>query len=479
MQKLLVWCFDMDYEYFYSIILLGIAGFVALAFGIRKDNKKAMALFTLIVLALAFILSLIFSNNYSSYGLIFNDFDSFWALIFIASSMMIVIPSLNDIRGRYDVFYSLIIFMTLSMLVSAYTYNLLILFVSFEGVSIITYVLAAYNKTRRNLEGSLKYFIISTVGTAFNVLGISFFYLGLRTFNLFDVNHIYFDKAVLIAFIFIIIGFGFKLAIFPMQQWAIDTYDGSPNSISAFLSTGSKIVAYMILLKILVLGFSAFYNYVFYFFAILSILTMTYGNVAALSQNNLKRILAYSSVSQAGYLILVYALIGYSYYNISSPVPAATYIRLGIATAMFYSLVYIFMKGGSFIAMSLIRKDKIMIDDIKGLSKKSPASAFSFWILLISLAGVPITGGFLAKYFLFFSLVAAGLWWLAVIAIINSVISVFYYFRIIRESYVYDSRVEFNLTPSVKYSLIATAVLTVAFGVVFFLYTYLVGIAVI
>ena len=251
-----------------------------------------------------------------------------------------------------------------------------------------------------------------------------------------------------------------------------------PNSISSFLSTGSKLVAYMILLKILYLGFMPDYNYIFYFFAALSILTMTYGNISALSQNNIKRILAYSSVAQAGNLILVFAIIGYSYYN-AALVSRTTFLRFGIAIAMFYSLAYIFMKAGPFIAMSLVKKDKVMIDDFIGLARKSKVTAFSLAILLLALAGIPVTGGFLAKYFLFFTLIIGDLWWLAVISILNSVISVFYYFRIILYSFWKPGDNDFDMSPEIKYSVIIMALITIALGFAFTLYTYLIGIAII
>ncbi len=468
----------MNFEYFYSLIILGLSGFIALAIGIKKDNKKIIALFTFIILIISFILIIFKSSGYNIYFMDFTDFNTYWALIFIVSSMVIILPAMHDIKNRYDVFYGLILFATLSMVIAAYTFNLIVLFVSFEGVSIITYILAAYNKTKRNLEGALKYFVISTIGTSFNILGISFFYFSTKTFNLLDVTKLYSNKGLLLALVFIIIGFGFKIAIFPMHQWAVDTYDGSPNAISAFLSTGSKLVAYMILLKFLYLGFVPDYNYVFYFFAILSILTMTYGNLAALSQNNVKRILAYSSIAQAGYMILVFAIIGYSYYN-NALVSRSTFLRFGIAIGMFYALTYIFMKAGPFIAMSLVNKDKIMIEDFAGLSKKSKWTAFSLAVLLLSLAGVPITGGFLAKYFLFFTLIIGNLWWLAVIAILNSLISVFYYFRIISYSFWKPGENDFDLNPETKYSVIIMALITIALGFGFAIYTYLIGIAII
>ncbi|MCL4453136.1 MAG: NADH-quinone oxidoreductase subunit NuoN [Candidatus Thermoplasmatota archaeon] len=475
----------MIYEYLYALILLGLAGFITLAAGIKTDSKRILGGFTFIVLIAAFFILLFQEKNYSILSLNISSFDTYWALIFLVSIMVVIIPSMNDIKKRFDVYYALLLFIALSMVIAAFTYNLIVLFVSFEGVSIGTYVLTAYNKTKRNLEASLKYFMISTIGTSFNIMGIAFFYLSTRTFNLNAAaagisfgGGVDFNRSLLLALVFITIGFGFKIAIFPMQQWAIDTYDGAPNSVSAFLSTGGKLVAYMILLKFLFLGFIPDYNYVFFFFAILAILTMTYGNLAALMESNLKRILGYSSIAQAGYMILVFALIGYSYYP-AVLVSKEVFVRFAIASAMFYAIAYIFMKAGPFIAMSLVKSDKVMIDDIVGLSKKSRWTALFLAIMLLSLAGVPLTGGFIAKYFLFFSLIIGNLWWLAVIAIINSAISIFYYFRIIIYSYRKEGDNDFNMAPGIKYSVIIMGLITLGLGVSFALYTYLAGIAII
>ena len=164
---------------------------------------------------------------------------------------------------------------------------------------------------------------------------------------------------MLIALGLLIIGFGFKLAIFPMHQWAIDTYDGTENSVSAFLSTGSKLVAFMIMLKVFIVGFSGMSGYVYGFFAILAVATMTYANISALSQTNLKKLLAYSSVAQAGYLILVFAVAGYT-----SGGSASNY---AVAAGMLYSLVYIFMKGGAFLTMNSIKIISPKIDDLSGI----------------------------------------------------------------------------------------------------------------
>ncbi|MEM3676048.1 MAG: NADH-quinone oxidoreductase subunit N, partial [Thermoplasmataceae archaeon] len=297
-----------------------------------------------------------------------------------------------------------------------------------------------------------------TIATAFTLFGSAFYYMGTGTFNLVNLSGLRVTPEITVSLFFLIIGFGFKMALFPMHQWAIDTYDGSENSVSAFLSSGSKVLAFVVILKVFLSGFSFDAREVYYLFVILSIVTMTYGNLAALSQNNLKRILAYSSIAQAGYLILVITVVA------ASGNPFGRVAEFAIASGMFYSLVYIFMKGGSFITLNAVTSDHVDISDVSGLAKKSPSIAVSFSIMLLALAGIPLTGGFLAKYYLFLSLIQGSLWWLAVIAILNSAISVFYYFKIIMYMFGRDVRSgeSFDVSGRVKWPVVGSATITVA-----------------
>lgn len=447
-------------NFFYPVIVLGIIAFLILALGVVTENKKVFSGITFGGLIVAFVLTLfgpsggkyIFGNTS-----LYNNFGIYFALILIISSLYIVFPAMKGLKKKPEIFYATLLFVTIGMIIAAFSYNLIVLFISFEAVSVGTYVLAGFGKEKRNLEATAKYFFTGTIATAFIVFGSSFFYIATGSFDLTSTEHIVSISAMVVALAFLVIGFGFKLAIFPMHQWAIDAYDGTENSVSAFLSTGSKVVAFLIILKIFLLGFSVDFEPVYYFFVLLAIFTMTYANIAALSQDNLKRLLAYSSVAQAGYLILIVALVAFVG-NITSSV-----VYFAVATGMFYSLVYIFMKGGSFLTMNVVKKEKIMLSDIAGLGKKSPVTAVSFSILLLALAGIPITGGFLAKYYLFLSLISGHLWWLAVIAILNSAISVFYYFRVIMYMFWKEPTEEnqFDLSNFTKTPIIASAVITV------------------
>ncbi|MCL4328757.1 MAG: NADH-quinone oxidoreductase subunit NuoN [Candidatus Thermoplasmatota archaeon] len=450
------------------MIFVGFAGFLILAIGMKVDSGKAFSSITFVALALSLVSVVWQSYDPVAGSLVtFNPFNAYFAAILIISSLFVTFPALRNLTERRDIFYSLLLFVTLGMLVASFTMNLVVMFVAFEAVSIGTYVMAGFHKTRRALEASAKYFFTGAVSTGFIVIGLSYYFQATGTFDLTAVT-IVSRIPLLTALAFLIIGFGFKLAIFPMHQWAIDTYDGSENSVSALLSTGSKILAFMIMLKLFVVGFPLLGQSVFIFFTILAILTMTYGNISALSETRLKRLLAYSSVAQAGYMILVFSAVAYAQYNGMS----AGYIQFIVAAGMLYSLIYIFMKGGAFLALNSIGKENPGLEDISGMGTRSPALALSFTVLLLALAGIPLTGGFTAKAWLFLSLINVKLWWLAVIAILNSAISVFYYFRVI--SYMYRKEPLSGVIISTEKSVIVPVALAAAIVVALGIYFYVI-----
>ena len=462
--------------YFIPLIFLGIVGFAILGLSILKTSKKALSWITFASLGIsAILLYLVTPDGLSVFDgtIVFNQFGLYFAIVMIISAMFITYPSMFGLKAKSEIFYATLIFVTIGMIVAAFSYNLITLFIAFESVSIGTYVMASFGKDRRNLEGTVKYFFTGTIATAFILFGASFFFLDTHTFNLSVLSATSPSPELTIALIFLIVGFGFKLAIFPMHQWAIDTYDGTENSVSAFLSAGSKVLAFVVVLKMFLVGFSSDFREVYYLFAVLSILTMTYGNVSALSQNNLKRLLAYSSVAQAGYLILVLAVVG-SVGNVTSNT-----VAVAVAAGMFYAIAYIFMKGGAFITLNTLKGDNLQVSDLSGLAKKSPGVAVGFSIMLLALAGIPLTGGFFAKYLLFLSLIEGGLWWLAVIAILNSAISVFYYFRVILYMFGKEPQKDetFNLDNSFKIPVYVSAFLTVAISLLVVWFPTMIGFA--
>ena len=457
--------FTNQIQVMYPEIFLGLVAFGMLLLGRSVKNPRVYTAITMASLFIALFLLLTFdSGNETLFGgsYLINNFGLYFAVIMIISSLYVTFSAGATLKSNPESFFSIFLLVNVSMMVAAFSNNLIYIFIAFEGVSIGTYIMSAYGKTRRNLEASAKYFFTGIIATGFILFGSSFYYLSTGTFNLLSVNVS--RGPMLVALIMLFVGFGFKLALVPLQQWAVDAYDGTANPVSAFLSTGTKVLAFLIVLRVFIEGFRNFSTDVFYLFVIVSIITMTYGNMAALSENNVKRMLAYSSIAQAGYLILVVAAT-------SASTTSAFVFTVAMFTAMYYSLVYIFMKGGAFLSVSAVRKNNVEIDDMAGIGTISPAFAISFSILMLSLAGIPPTAGFFAKYYLFLALIGSNLWWLAVIGILNSAISVFYYLKIIVVMFRKDvDGKDFNTSRAVIAPLVLAAALSLILSLFIFAY---------
>lgn len=456
--------YNSQFETMIPVIFLGLMGFVFLASGKIKRSGDATiySLFSIGVFTITALLILLYDTGLSTYfyenAFLINNFGAFFAIISLASSAYISYSAGRKIDHNPEIFFSVLLFVNVAIIIAAFSVNLIFIFISFEGISIGTYILAAFGRTKRNLEASAKYFFTGIIATGFIVLGSSYYYLSTGTFNLvpLSVN----NHSMLIALILLFVGLGFKLAIVPMHQWAVDAYDGTENSVSAFLASGTKTLAYLLLLRVFLIGFESIKGDVFILFTIISIITMTYGNFAALSENNFKRMLAYSSIAQAGYLILVISAVSYS--------SSSFVFTIALFSAMYYSLVYIFMKGGSFLAADAVKKEKVMIEDLSGIGKRSPSFAISLSVLMLSLAGIPPVAGFFAKYYLFLSLISANLWYLAVIGILNSAISVFYYLRVIVIMFRSNVTTDEKIPNSVVIPVVISAILMFIFSLVIF-----------
>jgi NADH-quinone oxidoreductase subunit N len=455
--------FDLgSYNYLWSVFILFIGGFAVLLTSLLTERRFLLvavgAVFAAISLILAIVQNFpgIIIGGKTSGSLTSIYLSGFSKLFFIA----ILVPAFLSLLGLAKSPMSrkpgLMIFIFLTslgfMLLAISSYNLLFIFVAFEGVSIPTYVLAAYGKSDSELEAAVKYFIIGAFSTGLIIFGISLYYIS--TGSLFLGVTPYFHSIYFLAMGVLIFGFGFKLAVFPLHGWAIDTYTGTSNPISSYLSTSSKIMTLVVLFNILLTS-PLFFNYLKIIFAIIAILTMTFGNIVAISENNVKRMLAYSSIAQAGYLSIVFLVAGTGALN------------LAIISLFLYALAYGLMKAGSFLAMDSM--GNYDIDNFSGLWKRNPAFAVSLSILLLSLAGFPGTLGFIGKYFLFLSVLSTGTslaYLVVVISVINSVVSFYYYGRVIM--YMFwrkgpEKSVENN------YLLYTSAFLTVLFGVLYFL----------
>jgi len=361
----------------------------------------------------------------------------FFKLVFLVVSLIVSLASIkyNENSDHTEEFYTLVLFATLGMMVVASSNDFILLFCAFELASFATYALAGFEKQNPgSLEGAMKYFVIGSVSSALMLFGISFVYGATGTTSIpmiaENVSLLAGNPIGLVAVVLLIAGFGFKMALVPFHMWAPDTYQGSPSVVSSLLAAGSKKMGFVAAFRVFILALAALQPDWQFAFTILAVVTMTFGNVVAVSQTSVKRMLAYSSLAQAGYIAMAFAVM----------------TPMALTGGIFYTLAHAFMKGGAFIAAAavvwMITTQKTgdlqvpdHLDNFRGLGKRMPLAALCMTIFVFALAGIPLTSGFMAKVVLFSSAIQAGMTWLAVIAILNSALSLFYYARLVRYMY--------------------------------------------
>ncbi len=366
--------------------------------------------------------------GFTSLGIIFQG-------IFLSATLLVAIASLS--RPAHEpgtpVFYGLLLLATLGMLLLAVASDLIFLLLAIEVVAISSYLLVGYQRRdARALEASMKFYIIGALSAAMSFFGASLLYGAYGSTSLLVVGHSYPAGAdgplALAGFAFLVVGLGFEVTIVPFHMWAVDVYDGAPTNVSAFLAGGTKKVGLfafflVFLTPVLLVGAPQFSGTIQLLLAVLAVATMTVGNVAALLQSQMKRLLAYSSISQAGYMLLGVVI---------GTAPA-------IEGATFQIFAHVFLKTGAFLVVAAATSMGVgpLVTDYRGLGLKRPYLAVAFSLLLLGLAGIPLTVGFFSKFVLFSAAVEAGglFVWLAVAGLLNSALSVFYYARILRVMY--------------------------------------------
>jgi F420H2 dehydrogenase subunit N len=434
-------------------ILLTVMAFVIIIMGLLISNKTKNMLGYLSVAGLLASLIYVIGNgmtenvSYFYDSLVVDPLSQVFKLIFLIVSLIVVIASIEYFKDNrnQDEYYALILMSTVGMMVVASANDLIALFVGFELASMSTYVLAGFEKKNpASLEAALKYFIIGSLSSALMLFGMSLIYGITSTTNIPGIIEFFRTAPLMaessigvLAMIFLVAGFGFKMALVPFHMWAPDTYEGSPSVVSSLLAAGSKKMGFVAAFRVLVLALVAIRADVQFTFAILAIITMTYGNVVAVSQRSIKRMLAYSSIAQAGYIALAFV--------VTTPMSIAGGILLALGHAL--------MKGGAFIAVAVVgymvlsdNKDAKNIDDLgnfAGLGKRAPITALGFFVFFLALAGIPPSAGFIGKLFLFYSITVeaisqSSIWLLliVIIAILNSALSIYYYARVIKYMYV-------------------------------------------
>jgi len=376
---------------------------------------------------------------------IFDPFSQFFKMLFILSGVAVVLISffsdeLNKPGRSMGEYYTLLVGMTIGMFVIASTGNLILIYLAIETMSLCSYVLAGYTKeVRRSSEASLKYVIYGSLSSGIMIYGISILFGLTGTLNLGEISIFLsqYDSSVLPLFVsslMILVGFSYKISAVPFHFWAPDVYEGSSVAITAYLSVASKAAGFAVLMRFIKMGFidpiastadvwvsvsSIDWSFII---AVLAVLSMTVGNLIALWQTNVKRILAYSSIAHAGYLLM-------------GVVVMSTVGNMGV---LVYFVTYLVMNFGAFYVVQLIA-NKIgsdELDDYNGLGYKAPLLGVAMTIFLVSLTGLPPTIGFIGKLYIFTAVLDANLIWLAVVGVLNSVVSLFYYAKIFRNMWV-------------------------------------------
>jgi NADH-quinone oxidoreductase subunit N len=405
------------------------------------------------------------------YGLIQADAFSFFFHLLVGTVAVLVIlaagPYLDRERLPVAEFYARLLFATAGMGVLASAQELLTAFIGLEMSSISSYILAGYRRdSLKSGESAMKYFLLGSFATAFFLYGIALAYGATGTTRLDMMADADAASTLLkLGLSMILIGLGFKVAAAPFQIWTPDVYEGAPTPVTALFSAGPKAAAFALLLRIFA-TVPAATHFWFWPFWILAVLTMFAGNLGALVQTNIKRLLAYSSIAHAGYILVAFAAVT-SMAKGGSAEAAAAY-----AAVLFYLLSYALVKLGAFTIVSQLGgtgEKNISLDDYAGLSQRQPVVAAVLSIYLLSLLGLPVTAGFFGKFYIFKAAVNSHLLWLAVLMAINSIIGAYYYLRVIVLMYMREPSAEAAAAAPVGFPLTVNVVLAVtAIGTILF-----------
>ncbi|HEY7446456.1 MAG TPA: NADH-quinone oxidoreductase subunit N [Vicinamibacterales bacterium] len=404
---------------------------------VPRTRQRVLAVVTLVVLAATALAMIPVADAHVTVarGLMAVDqFGLFFKVLFLLAATLTVLMSvryLNVEHASAGEYYFLILCATLGMMFMASGTDLITLFIGLETMAVSFYILAGFIKpNQRSNEAAIKYFLLGAFSLGILLYGMSLLYGLSGSTNLRTVATALAgqerDPVLVLAVVLVVAGLGFKIAAVPFHMWAPDVYEGAPTPITAFLSVGSKAASFAMTLRILVESLPAMrlqgvagpaigWAVMLY---VLAILTMTWGNLAALTQSNLKRMLAYSSIAHAGYVLI--GLIAGS--------------TRGVAAALIYLMVYAFMQLGAFAVVTMLRREDAVGDELKdlnGLYSRRPFAAVAMLFFMLSLGGVPPTAGFMGKFWLFSAAIESGYVWLAVIGVLNSAISLYYYVRIV------------------------------------------------
>jgi len=407
--------------------------------------------------------------------IVIDAYARFWKLLlYVVSGLTILMsmPYLKAERLNLGEYYGFILLALSGMMVMVSATDLLTIYLGTELMSLSLYVMAGLKRSEpRSLEASAKYFVLGAFSSGILLYGISLLFGVSGSTKLADIAVAVGarglgDPILLMATILLTVGFGFKLAVVPFHMWTPDVYQGAPTCVTAFMAVASKAASFAAFLRVFVEGLGGLKVNWSMLCMLLCVVTLVLGNVVAIIQTNIKRMLAYSSIAHAGYALLGVVAAGRGVGESGS--------ATGLASVMLYLVLYAFMTLGAFTVISMLRKGGLEgeeIDDFTGLAKRQPLAAFLMLVFMVSLAGIPPTAGFIGKFYVFMAAVEAGMTWLAVVALVFAAISAYYYMRVVMVMYMREPDVstlespQLITSPALSVVLVCAVAGVIVFGV--------------
>jgi|TARA_B100001540_G_scaffold26277_1_gene21751 NADH-quinone oxidoreductase subunit N len=470
-------------SFFYPELLLTLVILFAIIYDLLIDSSESGKVGWVLVFGLVLVAIAIWFQDSSKVTTLFTDavvldpFSTFFKLLIILATIFVSVVSLysNELRDyRKGEYFYLLGIITFGLFMMVSSIDLIMVYVSIEIVSIMSFVLAGYlKKNTRSNEAALKYVVYGAFSSGIMLFGLSYIYGLTGSTNFFQIQQILAssgsesNSAILMAVVMILAGFGYKVSAVPFHFWTPDVYEGSPTTITAYLSIAPKAGAFAMMIRFFNqvladggamsgLGFISTTDLPWAsLISLLAVLTMTVGNVVAIQQDNIKRMLAYSSVAHAGYMLL------------AMPVMSGD----SIYAIMVYLVMYLFMNLGAFFVVITIKNktNGETFNDYKGLGWEMPIVGITMTLFMVSLTGLPPTAGFIGKFYIFASLIQGGgsFYWLVVIGGVNSVVSLYYYLRVVKVMYFDGHRKDSLVSPPKVLTgmLLATAVPTMVLGI--------------
>jgi len=451
-------------------LVLVLAGFAILLFDLFASKQASRRLspylgliavlvtLVLVILNFGVIADATAPLQLSNMLYVLDNFGNVFKLIFLSGAALTLLMSIDFLRRNPDVkvgeYTYLLMFATVGAMAMASAYDLITLFVGLELLSICSYVLVAIRRDNaKSSEGAMKYLVTGSIATALALYGMSFIYGVTGQTNLFlgreMISQMWVElkPVLMLGFLFMFAGFSVKAALAPFHKWAPDTYEGAANPITSFLAVVSKAAVFALIARVFIWGFSWQIGDLYIYLAAVAAFTMVIGNVAALTQKNIKRLLALSSVAQAGYLLIPLAVLGKGTGDFN--------IWLALGQMSFYLFGYLFMTMGAFAVLTAVTREAgtESIDAFKGLYKRNPFQAVAMTIFLLSMAGMPITAGFFGKFYIFLGTINTGMYWLGALLFFTSAIAFYYYFGVMRNIFASDATTDGKGAISMPWSL--------------------------